>query len=73
MYEEKCYGVCPLIGRPILVLKDPSLVKLIFVKDFHHFIDRNSEASMDAVMNYGLFIDRVWNRSIIFLRGLHNT
>ena len=70
MYDEKCYGVCPLVGRPILVLKDPSLVKQISVKDFHHFVDRNSEASLDAVMNYDLFIDRLWNRSIIFARGL---
>ena len=41
MYDEKCYGVCPLVGRPILVVKDPSLVRQIYVKDFNHFVDRD--------------------------------
>ena len=40
MYDEKCYGVCPLVGRPILLVKDPSLVRQIYVKDFNHFVDR---------------------------------
>ena len=73
MYDEKCYGVCPLVGRPILVLKDPELVKQISVKDFHHFVDRNSKASMDFIMNYDLFVDQLWNRSIIFARGLNGS
>ena len=73
MYGEKCYGVCPLVGRPILVLKDPALVKQISVKDFHHFVDRNSKASMDFIMNYDLFVDQLWNRSIIFARGLNGS
>ena len=71
MYEEKCYGVCPLVGRPILVLKDTAMVKQLLVKDFHHFVDRNSKAALDNVMNYELLTDQLWNRSILFARGLH--
>ena len=69
MYDEKCYGVCPMVGRPILVLKDPAIVKQIFVKDFHHFVDRNSKSALDAIMNYELMTDQLWNRSILFARG----
>ena len=69
MYYEKCYGVCPMVGRPILVLKDPAMVKQICVKDFHHFVDRNSKAALDAIMNYELMTDQLWNRSILFARG----
>ena len=25
---------------------------------------------MDSVMNYDLFVDRLWNRSVLFLRGM---
>ena len=58
-----------MFGRPILVLKDPAMVKQIFVKDFHHFVDRNSKAALDAIMNYELMTDQLWNRSILFARG----
>ena len=73
MYDEKCYGVCPMFGRPILVLKDPAMVKQIFVKDFHHFVDRNSKSALDAIMNYELMTDQLWNRSILFARGSNIT
>ena len=68
MYEEKCYGVYQG-ADPVLVLKDPEMVKLFLVKDFHHFVDRNSKKAMEQFLNLDSLIDQIWNRTLIFTRG----
>ena len=67
--EEKCYGVYQGTD-PVLVLKDPEMVKQFLVKDFHHFVDRSSKKAMDQFLNHDTLIDQIWNRSLIFTRGL---
>ena len=54
---------------PILVLKDPEMVKQFLVKDFNHFVDRNSKKAMEAFLNLELLTDKLWNRTLIFQRG----
>ena len=68
MYEDKCYGVYQGAG-PILVLKDPEMVKQFLVKDFHHFVDRTSQKAMDQFLNLNVLEDRIWDRTLIFRRG----
>ena len=68
MYEEKCYGVYQG-ADPILVLKDPEMVKQFLVKDFHHFVDRSSRKAIEQFFNLDTIIDQCWNRSLVFSRG----
>ena len=54
---------------PVLVLKDPEMVKQFLVKDFHHFVDRTSPKAMEQFWNLDTLIDQIWNRTLIFTRG----
>lgn len=50
----------PFIGvygsfRPMLVICDPNLIRHIFVKDFHHFVDRGIYHSKNDPLSYHLF------------------
>ena len=54
---------------PILVLKDPEMVKQFLVKDFHHFVDSISKKTVDQFLNLDTLIDQIWNRTLIFRRG----
>ena len=69
MTGEKCYGVCPLFGRPILVLKDPAMIKKVLVKDFEHFVDRNSRFIQDSFLSEDLLTDQLWRKSILLAKG----
>ncbi|KAJ8928373.1 hypothetical protein NQ314_019104 [Rhamnusium bicolor] len=42
--------------KPILILKDPDLIKQITVKDFDHFTDHRSFASEDPLWTKNLFV-----------------
>ena len=69
MAGEKCYGVCPLFGRPILFLKDPAMIKQFFVKDFEHFVDRNSNFIQNSFLSKDLLTDKLWRKSILLAKG----
>ena len=68
LYEDKCYGVYQG-ADPILVLKDPEMVKQFLVKDFPHFVDRSSQKVMDQYLNLDTLEDRIWERSLFFRKG----
>ncbi len=41
--DEKIYGTYALpTCEPVLMVKDPEIIRDMFVKDFNHFVDRNS-------------------------------
>ena len=72
MAGERCYGVCPLFGRPILFLKDPAMIKQFFVKDFEHFVDRNSNFIQNSFLSKDLLTDKLWRKSILLAKGKHH-
>ncbi|XP_074040265.1 cytochrome P450 9e2 [Leptinotarsa decemlineata] len=47
--------------RPILIIKDPELLKQITVKDFDHFTDHRNHIELD--------VDPLWSRNLFFLKG----
>lgn len=47
--------------QPILLLKDPKLIKQICVKDFEHFLDQRPFTNEDA--------DPLWNKNLFALKG----
>lgn len=64
---SKAYG--PVYGvilgtEPILTVNDPELVKQIFVKDFHLFVNRRSMNTFHELVNNGQFFaeDSAWKR-----------
>lgn len=70
MVGEKVYGTYTM-GRPNLIIRDPELVKSVLVKDFHHFVDRQSERSK-KLLNDDFESDRVWGRNMTVLSGEFN-
>ena len=57
--HEKYYGWF-LFGKPVLCINDVNILKNIQVKDFNHFVDRNSP-NLNAALNTGGELDKVWN------------
>ncbi|XP_054157192.1 cytochrome P450 6k1-like [Oppia nitens] len=49
----KIYGTY-MADRPVLVVGDPKLIKNIFVKDFHLFVDRNDWITYDPINDRSL-------------------
>ncbi|KAJ8928369.1 hypothetical protein NQ314_019100 [Rhamnusium bicolor] len=47
--------------KPILLLKDPDLIKQIAVKDFDHFTDHRTLVPEN--------IDPLWGRNLLTLKG----
>ena len=42
------YGGMYQFMNPFLMIRDPELIKMVTVKDFEHFLDRNVPISEDA-------------------------
>ncbi len=64
-----CYG----FGFPVLTVRDPEMVKHVFVKDFVNFSDRNAPQNVDAVTDReNNFVDRIWLKTLLLSRGLMN-
>ena len=63
---ERFYGLYQF-GDMSFVVKDPDLIKSITIKDFNHFHDRNSGATLD--MFEGTFYDKVWANQLTLVRG----
>jgi hypothetical protein len=55
------YGGFFLFKQPVVVLRDPELIKAITVKDFEYFMDHRHLLSEDC--------ERVWSRGLFSLRG----
>jgi len=64
--DEKVYGTY-LLGKPVLNINDPELIRHIMVKDFNHFVDR--EDSTQKKVFEGGKIDEVWKRQMTSLSG----
>ena len=47
------YGGLYQLMNPVLLLRDPELIKMVTVKDFEHFLDRQVPISEDAEPLFG--------------------
>ena len=47
-----------LLGKPVLVINDLDLIRLIMVKDFDHFVDRQDK-NLDRLTRGGT-LDQFW-------------
>ncbi|XP_063224001.1 cytochrome P450 6k1-like [Bacillus rossius redtenbacheri] len=49
-----------IFGRPALLLRDPQMIKHVFVKDFGHFVDRYAKADFkhDPLGSRNLFMEK---------------
>ncbi|KAF5277758.1 hypothetical protein FQR65_LT03738 [Abscondita terminalis] len=63
LYEkiDASYFGMYILNKPILVVKDPNILKHIFVKDFHYFTDKNFFTD--------IAIDELFSKSIISASG----
>ena len=70
MGRHKMYGCYAPRGRPLLMIKDPELAKIVLVKDFSKFVDRQAASSIDKFVNNSNLIDRLWTKSLVMARGM---
>ena len=61
------YGIY-FFGGPILILKDPELIRQVTVKDFDYFVDRNS-AKFAKMLDGTTKSDQIWNKQISSVTG----
>jgi len=66
--EEKIYGIFS-ITKPTLVIKDPDIVRQIFVKDFNSFTDRDPAKRLDKVFGKTRDVDTYWKNQLTSLNG----
>jgi hypothetical protein len=59
--KDHPYGGLFVFKQPIVMLRDPELIKAITVKDFEYFMDHLSVFSEDA--------EPVWSRGLMNLKG----
>lgn len=59
---DRPFGGIYIVTQPVLVVKDPDLIKRIFTKDFQHFVDFGYESNKD--------FDPI-AKSLIHLKGLY--
>jgi hypothetical protein len=59
--ENHPYGGFFMFKQPVVMLKDPELIKEIAVKDFEYFMDHRSVFSEDS--------EPVWSKGLFSLRG----
>jgi len=65
--NERYFGTF-LFGKPSLNINDPDLLRLIQVKDFDHFVDRNS-ASDNKKFFSGGELDQIWQYMMTSISG----
>jgi len=66
--EEKIYGIYSIM-KPALVIKDPEIVRQIFVKDFNSFTDRDPANRLDKTFGEKRDIDTYWKHQLTSLNG----
>ena len=66
--EEKIYGIFSFM-KPALVIKDPEIVRQIFVKDFNSFTDRDPAKRLDTTFGENRDIDTYWKHQLTSLNG----
>ena len=64
--EEDFYGIY-MLGKPTLVVKNVDMIRNVMVKDFNHFVDRNSESISQWAQ--GGDMDQLWAKGMAELRG----
>jgi len=65
--NERYFGTF-LFGKPSLHINDPDLLRLIQVKDFDHFVDRNSASDNNKFFNGG-DNDKIWKYMLTSISG----
>ncbi|XP_023030479.1 cytochrome P450 9e2 isoform X2 [Leptinotarsa decemlineata] len=60
-FPNRRYSGVYQLNVPVLVLKDPELMKLVLIKDFDHFTDRRTYIPDD--------VDPLWANSLFSLKG----
>jgi len=66
--EEKIYGIYS-ITKPVLVIRDPDIVRQIFVKDFNSFTDRDPAKRLDKTFGKTRDVDTYWKNQLTSLNG----
>ncbi|XP_030764630.1 cytochrome P450 9e2-like [Sitophilus oryzae] len=61
MFPNERYSGMYLFTKPVLLIRDPELIKLITVKDFDHFADHNIAIEAD--------VDPLWGGNLLALKG----
>ena len=65
---ESVYGIYSLT-KPTLVIKDPEIVRQIFVKDFNSFTDRDPSDRLDKTFGTKRDTDTYWRHQLTSLSG----
>eukprot|EP00092_Neocalanus_flemingeri_P027017 GFUD01029298.1.p1 GENE.GFUD01029298.1~~GFUD01029298.1.p1 ORF type:complete len:533 (-),score=113.68 GFUD01029298.1:42-1544(-) len=66
--SEKIYGIYSIM-KPTLVIKDPEIVRQIFVKDFNSFTDRDPEKRLSKTFGEKREADGYWKHQLTSLSG----
>lgn len=62
MKDHRYFGIF-VLDKPVLVLRDPELVKTVLVQDFNHFVNRTTMIKEDQPLIYHLLFfgkDQIW-------------
>ncbi|TRY70169.1 hypothetical protein TCAL_05204 [Tigriopus californicus] len=66
-YNTKAYGGYIFL-KPILVIRDPELAKIVLVRDFNNFVDRSGSITRDR-SKHSTLTDKIWSRQLTTLVG----
>merc|ERR1712110_8109 len=64
--EEKVVGIY-IINQPTMIVQDPDMARQILVKDFNHFVDRDTEENMSKA--FPGKIDAYWLEQMTIKTG----
>ena len=56
-----------MLGKPALIIKNVDMIRNVMVKDFSHFVDRNSSGTANWCQ--GGDLDQLWAKGISELSG----
>jgi hypothetical protein len=59
--KDHPYGCFFMFKQPVILLRDPELIKAVGVKDFEYFMDRRTILPADS--------EPVWSRALVSLKG----
>ncbi len=70
MFGEKVYGMYGVRWRPTLMIQDPELARIVLIKEFPKFVDRQHSASFTHLANENNLVDRLWLKNLFMSPGM---